>query len=186
MTLPPGTGDAAVDAALLDVSGRLAADPAAFMERLACAYHEAGHAVVGTVLGWRVESAEIYDRPTDIGVGQDALGAVRWASGYDAASDEGLVTGALVALAGPIAEAGFVGGDEGAARVNALDGARVDALIARHPKVTRERVGLEAARLARKYWRAIEATALELNAVGRVDGRTVAELVRAARPKYKD
>jgi hypothetical protein len=171
MIPPPATGTPEVDAALVHVAGRLAADPVAFVERLATAHHEAGHAVAYYHWGLPIEYVGISGDSNGIVQGRAIPGTEKYAGRL-----------AVASLAGPVAEARFVGAGDWSRYASERDREYVEQFRERRPEITVERLAEGAERLVSLHWRAIEAIALELNATGRVDGATVADLVRAARP----
>lgn len=182
LPLPPGTGDPALDAALVDVAGRLAADPIAFADRLAAAYHEAGHVVVAAALDMQVGTAEVFAEsvpyPEGMRMGQATFDGRRvWGA------EKALARMAVACLAGPVAEAKLKGVDFADIFVNEVDKEPALALAEQRPGITFDRIREEAERYVGRHWRAIEAVALELNEAGRVDGAAVADIMRAARPR---
>ncbi len=76
-------------------------------QRIATAYHEAGHAVMAVVLGRSVQKATI--APAQLQSGATRLGVCEMKKGRERASKDVLEDDILILLAGMVAEAKFTG-----------------------------------------------------------------------------
>jgi len=81
-------------------------DPTA-TQLIATAYHEAGHAVMATILGRKIKKVTV--KPRQIQTGGIRLGVCELGAGRDRSSKDALEDEALILLAGMVAEAKLTG-----------------------------------------------------------------------------
>jgi ATP-dependent Zn protease len=150
-------------------------------ERLATAYHEAGHAVVALALDRPVQRISIVP-------GQESLGLCHFGKGIIRPSDDWIERECMIALAGVAAEAMLTG------NYNWSGGFRDHQYV---QSLTRKRAGEKQAdrlekRLLRKtehllaedaHWNAVEQIAAELLKSGIISGRTARHLFDLCRTR---
>jgi ATP-dependent Zn protease len=141
----------------------------------ATAYHEAGHAVMSLALGRPGANVSVLAR-------REYLGTCAFGKAVFRPSEDWLEREALIALAGPAAEARHTGRyawgaaaqdlryAEGLVAQRAGDGRRAERLLRRLLSKAEHLLGRE------ENWRAVECLAAELLRLGEISGRTARHL----------
>jgi hypothetical protein len=144
-------------------------------DRLACAHHEAGHAVSRWVLGYTVTSIEIHNSPVldDDGIAIDGLTRI-------VPTHRNPISVAISSIAGPLCEAFY----SDISIWDLVDGAgkydfeMAEKALARAPfPLSLEEVGWLAVKLLNPRHHLVELVAEELAATGAVSGERFLELV---------
>jgi hypothetical protein len=142
--------------------------------RRATAYHEAGHCVIGRILGLRGGGAYL---------AADRGGGCAIIYSRDAAPDALL----MIRMAGPLAETLF-SADDDIAPGDRVDRARVQAIVDAHGLSARDVLALQLATcdLLLRHERAVRKVAVWLKVRGKLDGALIDELVEGTRWQVRE